>query len=259
MKNNLLKNKDFWIAFIYFCIAVSAIVLFVYRLCEWTWPEWFYTPLHFNPYTTVNMVSRWANFAFLTFISQLLFCCWAIVRFVAILFNLKHLTKFTNNSYIVLFVCLNQFIVLVLYTLTQIAPGQNFGYYGSDPYAIKSFVLNLLNHYFFTSVAVVYFFIHKHNRIEFKRCLLFFPFYVLYGIIVKITGMYCYSFEWYPYPIFSVQSMWYNIFGTLQNFNKTYSILLILLTVSIIVGIYVLLIFLSTKYVNKKSVNSNKS
>ena len=253
MKNGLLKEKRFWVAFVYFCIAIAAIVIFICRICEWSWQEWFYTPKYFNPYTTVNVVSRWADFAYFTYISQILFCIWAIIRFIAILFNLKKLTKFANNSYVVLFVCLNQFVVLLLYTLMQLVPGQNFGYYASDAYAIKSFVLNLVTHYFITTAAAVYFFIHKHNEIKFKKCLLFLPVFALYGIIVKVTGMYCYVFEWYPYPIFSADSMWFNIFGTLQNFNKTYAILMIAVAISSILALYILLLFLAAKYINKRA------
>ena len=221
-------------------------------LLDWTWQEWFFKPAYFNPYTTLNVVSPWADFAFFTYISLILFCIWAILRFVAILFNLKKLIKFADNSYVVLFVCLNQFIVLLLYTAMQLVSGQNFGYYASDAYAIKSFVTNLIVHYLFTSAAVVYFFIHEHGKIEFKKCLLFLPFIAVYGVTVKLTGMYCYVFEWYPYPFFSAESMWFNLFGSLQDFNKTHAILMIVLAISIIVVVYLTLIFWATKYVNKR-------
>lgn len=253
MKSKLLQDKTFWVAFVYFCIAVVSIGLFIYRICDWTWQEWFFKPQYFNPYTVVNVVSRWADFAYLTYISQLMFCIWAILRFCAVAFGSQRLSNFTDNSYVVTFVCVNQFFVLVAYTLSQFVTGQNFGLYATDAYAIKSFVLNIFTHYLITSAAVAYFFIHRHNKIQFRKTLLVMPFFVVYGIVVKLTGMYCYVFEWYPYPFFSAESTWFNVFGTLDNFNKTYAVLLIVAAIALIFAMYVLFLFLATKYVNKKA------
>ena len=253
MKRNLTQDKTFWCAFVYFCIAVVAIGLFIYRICTWTWQDWFFKPQYFNPYTVVNVVSRWADFAYLTYIAQLLFCIWAILRFFAVAFDSQRLLKFTNNSYVVLFVCINQFFVMVAYTLTQLIPGQNFGFYATDAYAIWSFTTNILTHYGFTTAAIVYFFLHEHNKIQFRKTLLFLPFFAVYAVIVKVTGMYCYVFEWYPYPFFSAESIWFNMFGTLDNFNATYANLIIALAIALVFAIYVLFLFLASKYVNKKA------
>ncbi len=252
--NQKITKIEYVFNIILFLTSCLGLAIFVEHIAGYEYQAWFYANGIHDPYTNVNVVSRWADFSFFTYISLILFCVWGIFKFIACVFKLEKLNKVINNSYLVLFICLNQFIVLILYTISQIAFKGNFGWYGPYPGSYHSMGTSLVLHYFVTTVAIVYFFIHKFDKIEFKKCLYFLIFFVVYGIIVKVTGMYCYTFEWYPYPIFSKKALWHALFWSFDNYNDALAVVLLIVTLALILAIYLLFTFLATKYINRKYI-----
>ncbi len=249
---NKMNKLEFVFTIILFLTSCLGLAILIEHIAGYEYQEWFYKNGIYDPYTNVNVVSRWADFSFFTYISLILFCFFGIFKFIACTFKVKKLNRIVNNSYLVFFICLNQFIVLLLYTISQIAFKGTFGWWDHSPSSYHSLGTNLVVHYFITIVAIIYFFVHKFDRIEFKKCLYFLIFFLIYGVIVKITGMYCYSFEWYPYPIFSKKALWHALFGNFDNYNAILAFILLLVAIILIVGIYLLFTLLAIKYIKLK-------
>ncbi len=247
-----IKKREYVLTVILFLISCFGLAIVAEHIAGYEYQEWFFKNGIHDPYTNVNVVSRWADFSFFTYLSLILFCLFGILKFVACIFKTEKLNRIVNNSYFVFFICLNQFIVLLLYTISQIVFKGNFGWGGHSPRAYHSFGTNLVTHYFFTTVAIIYFFIHKFDKIEFKKCLYFLIFFPVYGTIVKLTGMYCYTFEWYPYPIFSKKAIWHAFFGTLENYRSIPAFFMLIITIAIIIGIYILFMLLAIKCIDLK-------
>lgn len=206
MKNRITK-VDYIFSMIILFVSCLGLAIFIEHLLGYQYQEWFYENGIYDPYTNVNVVSRWADFSFFTYISLIIFCLWGIVRFISIVFRLERLYKIVNNSYLILFICLNQFNVCLLYTISQVAFKGTFGWWDNSPRSLHSLGTNIAVHYFITAIGIVYFLIHNFEKVKFKKCLLFLIFFTIYGIIVKIAGMHCYVFEWYPYPIFTKDAL----------------------------------------------------
>ncbi len=253
MINQKATKREDVFTIILFLTSCLGIAIFVEHIAGYEYQEWFYKNGIYNPYTNVNVVSRWADFSFFTYISLILFCLFGILKFIAYIFKIAKMNKIVNNSYLVFSLCLNQFIVILLYTLSQIVFKGTFGWWDHSPRSYHSLGTNLTVHYFITIVAIIYFFIHKFDKIEFKKCLYFLIFFLIYGIIVKITGMYCYTFEWYPYPIFSKKALWHALFGTFENYNSVLAFVMLMFTIALIIGIYLLFTFLAIKCINLKN------
>lgn len=243
---------EYVFSIIIFLASCLGLAIFTELVVNFEYPEEFYQEEYFNRFTTINVVSRWANFSFFTYWSLIIFSLWGIFKFIATIFKIEKLQRIVNNSYLVLFVCLNQAIVMILYTVYQLAFDGSFSYYGPYPRSYHSLGTNLTVHYVITIIAIVYFFFHKFEKIQFKKCLIFLVFLVIYGTLVKITGMYCYSFDWYPYPIFSREAIWHTIFGNFNNYHPILALVILIFVLILLIAIYLLCVFLATKFINYK-------
>ena len=155
-------------------------------------------------YSGVNVVSRWADFAFFTYHTLLFYAVWAIGLFVAYAFKNQKLASFFTHQTIVTFVLSNYVLTAIVYTLFELASGNpTFGLFDLSNKALHSFGTNILAHYLFFIVALISGLkVKTHGEIKSKHIVAIFVYLVIYCIAVKITGMFCYQIEWYPYPIF---------------------------------------------------------
>ncbi len=188
-----------------FIIGVLTLWLFVDHVAGFLPHDYFYNQ---NPtltlYAGVNIVSRWADFAFFTYHTLLFYAVWAIGLFIAYAFKIERLTSFFTHQTVVVFVLTNYVLTAIVYTLFELASGKpTFGLYDLSNKAIHNFGTNVLAHYVFLIVAlIVGLKIKTQGEIKRKHIVVIFVYLVLYCIAVKITGMFCYKIEWYPYPIF---------------------------------------------------------
>lgn len=249
-----MKKKEILISSVLLCFSVLGLALFIDHIVRFVPADYFYkdgVPL--DPYTNVNVVSRWANFSYFTYLSLIMFCLFGIAKFFSTIFGHKidRLKRITDSPYVIIFVCVNQFFVLIVYTASEIAFGGKFGWYGNNFGSIYSLVTNLIIHYLITSVAIIYFFTVK-AKVTPKYCLWYAAFFVVYGIAVKITGMYCYRFEWYPYPFFSAEGLWHKIFVG-KEYNEVAAVILDIAVIAIIAAIYAVTVFAACKIISKNA------
>lgn len=161
------------------------------------------------------MVSGWANFAYFTYLGLILFSLWCILYFFAFFFNSEKLLGFLKNEATVTFVTANYMISCIFYTVFALMESPpTFSLYDIHaPYAWFSFSTNIIIHYVYTAFVLVMFFQIDVQRAKRKIFHLIPLFYMLvYYALVKVSGMYVYRIEWYPYPIFHPQFM-NEIFG----------------------------------------------
>lgn len=252
MNENSKRERIF--TFIFSVAAITGCAIFIAHIVGYEPADYFFSDgKPKDPYTTVNVVSRWADFAYFTYISLILFCIYGILRAIASMCKIQKLKKFVFSDRVIVFVCLNQFIVMLLYTVFELAFGGKFGWYGNYPKSWYSLITNIIVHYFITSAAVVYFFMHDFGHMQLRKCLPMAGFLVLYAAIVKVTGMTCYSFEWYPYPIFSAKSMWHYLFGEWVDYNAALAISITISVDIVLFFAYILLLFGAVRYANRNA------
>ena len=205
------KNVIFYLA-----LGIVGLILFIWVSIRVDGQEWFFKAYpDVKLYYATNVVSGWANFAYFTYLSLILFSLWCVLYFVAFIFKSDKLLGFLKNEATVTFITANYVISCIFYTvfaLLQSPP--NFSLYNiREPYAWFSFSTNIIIHYFYTAFVLVMFFKIDVNISKRKIYHLIPLLYMLvYYAIVKVTGMYVYRIEWYPYPIFHPQFM-NEIFG----------------------------------------------
>ena len=242
------------ISYLLFVASIIGLAIFIYATVSFKPHDYFYIDgVPKDPFTVINVVSRWANFSFVTYLSLIIFSVYGIMNFIAEITHCEKLLRITQNDYLVLFICVNQIFVLLGYTFFQLAFNGDFGYYAHSLAGAISLVTNLIVHYVITSVAIIWFFVRKFGKIKFGKCFFFLIFYLVYGLAVKFTGMYCYSFEWYPYPIFSSRHLWYYMFGSLNNYNPILATSLVIIFIILILIAYMFLTYVCTLYINKKA------
>ena len=242
---NFLKSKDFYLALFFACIGVLGIWIMAKHIQDWTGNADFWLPENFNPYDLTEAVSRWSHAVYFTNITLFLFCILTFLNLIAEIFNIQALKKIINNKYLLIGLAVNQVIVMIVFTALvfvtgfEIAPGK---YTSGDLHHIGT---SLFKHYFITTASIVYVILKKPRDLKFKNCLWLLAYPITYAIITKIVGMTCFAFEWYPYPFFGAKHLWFTLFHTMENFNLTYAILLVILSFLIIAGVYLLLFWLS--------------
>lgn len=202
------KRKN---AILYLVMGIVGLILFVWGsvlVDGHKWPFEEYPEIKL--YCGTNVVSGFANFSYFTYLSLILFSLWSILYFFAFTFRCYKLKNFLQNEATVAFVITNYVITCVFYTVFELLKSPpTFSLYDvHEPYAWFSFSTNIIIHYIYTVFAFVMFFKidvrHAKRKVYYFIPLLYL---IVYFVAVKITGMYVYSIEWYPYPLFHPQLM----------------------------------------------------
>lgn len=247
------KVKEFFLSLFMCMLGILGIAIMVKYIADWTgWgPVWETDPN--TKYLSNDISARFSSCLYFTNITLFIFCIYTILNFISVLFNIEKLKSFLRNPYVLLFIGVNQLLVMLVYTLMIIVFGVDVSTeILSIPGNRHNFAASLFKHYVLTIAAVVFVMMQKpRKKVNFKKCLWFLAYPIGYAILVKILGKTCFVYEWYPYPFFGVKHLWYNLFGSLENYNFTYSLLIIIACLLVIAGIYILLLWLASRLYNK--------
>ena len=256
-----LKTKEFWVAVFAFLIGVVGIALIVMQVCYVGSYEAEYISQE-EAYTVDTVPNGYAYLTYYTNITLLLFCIYAVVKFVAVLFNLEKLKKLLNNRYLLLFLALNELIVLVVYTAMMFVFNFSMFKYEPTPHNMHDFGSSMFKHFFVTIFAVVYCFCilkKEPKRVEMKKCLWFALYPLCYFIMAQIVGRTCYKYYWFPYPFFATEQIWLTFFGTLKTFNFKKAMLLLLACDVVILAMYFLAMLFCIFICRKLQKNDRKN
>ncbi len=247
------RIKEILLSFFMCLLGVLGIAIMAKYVADWTgWgPVWESDPN--TIYLSNDISARFSSCLYFTNITLFIFCVYTILNFISVLFNIKKLREFLHNPYVLLFIGINQFLVLLVYTLMIIVFGVDVSpEILSIPGNRHNFAASLFKHYVLTVVAVVFVLCQKpRKKVSFKKCLWFLAYPITYAILVKILGNTCFLYEWYPYPFFGPKHMWYNLFHNFDTYNKTYAILMVMACILVIAGLYVLITYLFCLLYNK--------
>lgn len=199
--------------FYYTCLlfGLSAIWLFVDHIAKFSYPDYFYAD---NPgvkkYAGVNVVAAWADFSYFTYHTILLFAFWTIGLFVGFVTKKERIENFFKHQAFVVFILSNYIVTTLLSTVFELTSGNpTFGLYARTTKAWHNFGTNMLGHYVFCLFTVVAaFYVKTKNALKWKHIMAFLLYLLVYYVIVKLTGLYAYEIEWYPYPIFDGELLW---------------------------------------------------
>jgi len=249
MKNKLLNILTL-------IIGVLGIWLFLDHILNFKYPEYFYNANpNINYYVGINVVSMIADLSFFTYHTLIFFSIWCILLGVSSLFKIDKLYELCVHRSIVVFIMTNYLLTTALYTIFELTSSNiTFGLYALDNLAIHNFGTNILAHYIFFIYNVFLFIkIKKDKEIKNKHYQLMGVYLLIYLIYVKISGMYFYNIEWYPYPIFDLKSI-IGIFGLKINVLPIIEYILLFV---IFIGMSYLYICL-LKLIEKLSFKINK-
>lgn len=229
-------------------IGVLGFVIFIEHLMNFSGHEYFYIQNpNIDKYVGVNVVSRWADFSYFTYHTLIFFSTYCILTFISDTFKLAKLNQFLLRSDVVSFITTNYILTTLCYTIFEVTSANpTFGLYGNAPGAWHSFGTNIVVHYLFFIIAIINYFKIKTNDLFSKKSYVLLALYfVIYFATVKLTGMYAYRIEWYPYPIFDGNSLAQTL-GLNPN-NKTISLML-LIVADILIFILYLVIYRLMKH-----------
>ena len=242
-----IKTKEFWVGIIAFLIGIVGIAVVIMQIC-------YINPNHIvfssqeESYVIDAVPHRLSYLTYFTNLTLLLFCIYAVIKFIAILFGLIKLKNALNNVYLLMFLAVNEILVFIIYLAITILSGFSLFKYAPTPHNLHDIGTSMFKHFFVTIFAVVYCFclIRKDSKkIEMKKCLWFLLYPAIYYLIVQIIGRTCYEFKWFPYPFFATDQIWLTIYGTLSNFNYTKAFFILFGIDLVIVAAYILEIFIS--------------
>ncbi len=208
-------NKKVGWYYFYLLLGAAAIWLFADHVAGFRYPQYFYDANEgIRKYIGVNVVSRWADFSYFTYQTLLFFAAWMLLLFVSYTLKWQKLHRFLTHEATVTFILTNYTVTSVLYTVFELSSGTpTFGLYAHTNAAIHNFGTNIVAHY------VLYLFAlgiglktETNGRLRKRHTALFVLYLLAYYIGVKITGMYFYEIEWYPYILFDAEALWKTFF-----------------------------------------------
>lgn len=232
-----------------FCGAL-ALYLFVQHLIGYN--DWF---LLAHPevklYVGVNVVSKFADFSFFTYITIILFGLWCVLFGFSLFFKKSKFENFLRKSSILSFVFTNYFLTVILYTIFEFTvTGGTFGLYSKTaPLAWHNLGTNIIVHYVLFSVACVIFAKVKTQKsnLNIGRGVVC-CFLLTYYVIVKLTGEFVYRIRWFPYSIFDA-----SYFGqTIGVSSYSTSVVLLVLVYVLILAFYLYFFTLFAKLKEKQ-------
>lgn len=237
----MFQKKRIWCSVLLLFCGVLSLFLFVQHLLGYK--EW-YLASHpeIKIYIGVNVVGRFADFAFFTYITLILFGLWCILFGVSLLFKKGNkLEMFLRKSSLVSFVFTNYFLTVVLYTIFEFTvTGRTFGLYSKTaPLAWHNLGTNLIVHYVLFAVACLIFARVETTKSNLKKgrgivcCFL-----LTYYAVVKFTGEFAYRIRWFPYVIFDATT-----FGQSLGISNYGASVFLLVCVCVLIGTAYLLLF----------------
>ncbi len=237
-------------------IGIFGIYLFFDHMLGFRPHDYFYIQ---NPniekYIGTNVVSMFADLSFFTYHTIIFFSLWLIMFAISNLFSLNKLNNFIRNYKVISFVFVNYLVTCLLYTIFELTSGNiTFGLYALTPNAIYNFVTNLIIHYGYFILSVIFFIKVKgikSKKQNFYHLIIVTTYLLIYFIIVKLTGMYAYQIEWYPYPIFDVESIAKMLL--LSKINYSFKVIIFVVVLMIILCVYIFSYQLLIKHKNKNS------
>jgi len=257
-------KKVVYVAFT--AIGLLGIIFILYTVIGFTPHDYFFIQYPvIKKYVGINVVSAYATFSFFTYHSLIFFSIWLILFGIGNMLKANRLINFLSNSAVISFVCLNYFITCIIYTVFELlAEKITFGLYALTPHGIYNFVTNIIVHYVLAFLALGVFLKIRasdpeNNKVKgikaLKLLILPIIYLAVYYTLVKITGMYCYKIEWYPYPIFDLQHFG-ALFGLNAN-NQPLILFILIITLLIILFAYCFALILLINYKKKRLQKSN--
>lgn len=237
-----------------FSIGIIGLWLTFSHIYHFKFPDYFYNE---NPsiekYIGTNVVSPMADFSYFTYQTVIIFSVWCILLSISEMFKINALMEFLKNSYVMTFIFTNYIITTVLYTIFEFASGNpTFGYYGPYNLSIHNLGTNIIAHYLLFIICLIcYIFIKPISFNNKKLSYTLITFYlVIYYVYVKLTGMYAYNIEWYPYIIFDQESI-----ENLINIKNHYLGLFIFLMINIFIYIVYMVLYKTLTDKKQKTIN----
>lgn len=218
--------------------GIVSLWLVISHIAHFEYPDYFW---HANPdiktYVGINVMSKWVDFSFFTYVTMLLFGIWCILLSISKLFNLQKMNDFLTQDSLVCFIFVNYIFTTLLYTVFQISSG-DFGLYSTvKPLAWHNFGTSILGHYFILSL-IIFIKISSQEQISIKNKKIGHITSSIslgvYYLIVKLTGKFAYQIRWFPYIIFDTKS-----FGTTLGIqNYTLSVILLIVCIIALFAVY---------------------
>lgn len=234
-------------------IGIIGLWLTISHICHFKYPDYFYEANpNINKYIGTNVVSWKADFSYFTYQTIIIFSLWSIFLSIGELFKIKRISNIMKNTNVMTFVLVNYIVTTLLYTVFEFISGHpTFGYYGPYNLSIHNLGTNLIAHYLLFIVCLVsYIKIKPNNNKNIKlACVLITIYLVIYFIYVKITGMYSYNIEWYPYIIFDKESI-----QLLFSINNNFIGLLIFIATNVTIYSVYMLTYLYINKIKQKKV-----
>lgn len=249
-----MKTKK--IAILYGVVGIIGLVLILQHILAFTPHDYFYIQ---NPniekYVGVNVVSAWADMSFFTYHTLIFFSIWSILYFVSVVFKVDRLYNFLYKRWIICFVFTNYVITVLIYSLFEILSPTNLGLYNiNEPMAWHNFGTNILVHYvIFIFAFILYVKSETNGNITTKEIIINVTYLVIYYLVVKLTGMFCYQIEWYPYPIFDAGSM--SLLFGLGGSKPFVGVILLIVSNMAILALYLSLLIGFSKIKSKQILN----
>lgn len=234
-------------------IGIIGLWLIFSHVYHFRYPDYFYNANpNIDKYIGTNVVSWEADFSFFTYQTIILFSIWCIILSIGELLKKEEILKIVKNNNLMTFVFVNYLITMLLYTIFEFTSGNiSFGYYGPYKLSIHNLGTNIIAHYLLFFVCLLcYVKIKPLNNKYTKISYLLITLYLLiYYVSVKLTGLYAYNIEWYPYIIFDQESI-----QTILGINNDWIGLLLLILINITVYVIYMLLYIFIKKTKQKKV-----
>lgn len=233
-----------------FCGAI-ALWIVTSLIAHFNYPDYFYQAHpDIQSYVGVNVVSPFADFAFFTYITLILFGARCLLTGLSGIFKLDKILNFLRRDTISVFVFLNYSVTVTFYTAFELLSfPPTLGWYGNYPLSWHTLGTNVIAHYLLFIAETVIFIKEPTTKGNLKSALIIVSaFLIVYYAAVKITGEFAYNIRWFPYIIFDARS-----FGNgLSIDNVTLSTVLLVFILTVVFTTYLLAFILLVKAKSKK-------
>ncbi len=217
-------------------LSVVSLAIFIENSVRCTIGAQNFSPDKFKPYNYSNMFNGWVNLTYLTYLGTIFTFFYCITDLVYYIKNKRNL-----NSTLFTFTVCNEFFIFVIYSLYQIVLPDSLSLANFSASVMHNFSVNLIIHIAFPILYTIYFLFNKTERkskVNTKALIItYLSFFALYFVIVKVLGEFILPYRWFPYPIFSADSIWMLLFGSLETFNKIWGSIIVAIVWGVIEAI----------------------
>lgn len=233
-----MSKSDKIICILMILCAVLVFWVFVDSVANFVYPSHFYKRHpEIELFIGQNVVSAWANFAFFTHITMLLWGIWALMFAICKLCKCNNgIFEFLQNDTVMCFVFVNYLMTAVLYTVFTLGSGDfTFGLVPNMALGWHCFGTNILSHYVIFAFAVYIFYKLPTSQGNISWAMIGSgTMLAVYYFVVKLTGEFAYNIRWFPYVIFDAKS-----FGALFGItNYAVSVALLVVACVAVLGLY---------------------